>query len=65
MAKFNEEDRICHHRKGDPLSFPSYGLLLKYEGTRAVVRFEHSGKENGVESRDLLTEEEAEKAGVS
>jgi hypothetical protein len=62
MTNFKEGDRVFHIRSGDRFATKGYGRILWIEGTRASLRWEYSGKEGGVESRDLITEEKAWKA---
>lgn len=65
MEKINAGDRVYHFRKGDPIATEGYGMVLEIGGTRATLLWEHNGKSGGVESRDLITEDEAEIKGLT
>jgi hypothetical protein len=59
MTKFKVGDRVYHVRRGDRFAQEGFGRILWIEGTRAKLLWEHSGKDGGIESGDLITEEEA------
>jgi hypothetical protein len=59
MAKFKVGDRVYHIRQGDPFAQTGFGRVLEIGGTRATLLWEHNGKHGGVETRNLITEDEA------
>ena len=65
MAKFKVGDRVYHLRRGDPIAQEGFGRILWSEGTRAKVLWDHNGKEGGIESRDLISEDEAVNEGLT
>ena len=65
MAKFQVGDRVYCFRKNDPIAQEGYGRIQWIDGTRARLLWEHNGKEGGVESRDLFTEDEAINEGLT
>lgn len=64
MAQFKVGDRVYHNRKYDPIARTGFGRLLEIEGTRAVLLWEDDNKQGGVESRDLISEDDAEREGL-
>jgi len=61
MGGFKVGDRVYHIRRGDPIARRGYGRILEIEGTRARLVWQDDNKEGGVESRDLISEQQAEK----
>ena len=59
MTKSKVGDRVYDIRQ------ERFGRILWIEGTRAELLWEDNGKEGGVESRDLITEEEAVNEGLT
>lgn len=64
MARFKIGDRVYHIRRYDPTAPTGFGRVLEIEGTRAVLLWEDDGKRGGVESRDLISQDEAEREGL-
>ena len=64
MTNAKVGDRVYHIRIGDRVAQRGYGKILWIEGTRAKMLWEHNGKDGGVESRDLISEEEAANEGL-
>ncbi len=60
MGRFKVGDRVYHIRRGDPIVRSGYARILEIEGTRARLAWEDGNSVNGVESRDLISEQEAE-----
>ena len=65
MTNSKVGDRVYHFRRGDFFAGTGYGKITWIEGTRAKLLFEHTGKENGVEKRDLIAEDEASTRGLT
>jgi hypothetical protein len=64
MARFKVGDRVYHIRRGDPIARTGFGRVLEIEGARAVLLWEDDNKQGGVESRDLITKDDAEREGL-
>ncbi|MHB1937344.1 MAG: hypothetical protein ACYCOR_12255 [Acidobacteriaceae bacterium] len=60
MGRFKVGDRVYHIRRGDPIARSGYARILEIEGTRAELAWEDGNSVNKVESRDLISEQEAE-----
>ena len=65
MAEFNVGDRVYQIRRGDRFAQEGFGRILSIQGTRATLLWERNGKDGGVDSRDLITEEEAVNEGLT
>jgi hypothetical protein len=61
MGRFKAGDRVYHIRRGDPIARSGYVRILETEGIKARLVWEDDNKKGGVESRDLISEQEAEK----
>jgi hypothetical protein len=57
-------DRVYHYRFGH-LTTEGFCIILNIEGTRATVRWEHNGKQGGVETRGLISEDKAQELGLA
>jgi hypothetical protein len=63
MENIKAGDRVYHFRKGNPIATEGYGSVLEIGGARALLLWGHNGKQGSVERRDLLTDEQAARAG--
>jgi len=56
-------DRVYHLRKNDPIAVEGYCRILEIGPLKSLVLFEYNDKEGIVDTKDLITEGEAEKEG--
>ena len=64
MTRFKVGDRVYHIRRYNPTTRTGFGRVLEIEGTRATLLWEDNGKRAGVESRDLISQDEAFREGL-
>jgi hypothetical protein len=64
MSQFKIGDRVYHNRRRDPIARTGFGCVMEIEGTRAVLLWEDDNTQGGVESRDLISEDDAEREGL-
>ena len=61
---FKVGERVYHIRRGDPIAQAGFARVLEIGGTRAVLLWEDNSKTGGVESRDLISTDDAEREGL-
>jgi hypothetical protein len=64
MMNFESGDRVYHIRRGDPIARKGFARILEIGGTRAVLLWEDDNKTGGVESRALISADDAEREGL-
>jgi hypothetical protein len=65
MTKFKVGDRVYNIRRYDRSVKEGFGRIMWIEGTRAKLQWEDNGKDDGVECRDLISEDEAVNEGLT
>jgi hypothetical protein len=65
MEKFEVAERVYHRRKDDAVGYEGFGRILEIGPLKATLLWEDSEKEDVVDVRDLITEEQAGKEGRS
>lgn len=64
MERFKPGERVYHIRRGDPIARKGFARILEIGGTRAVLLWEDDNKTGGVESRDLISADDADQEGL-
>lgn len=61
---FKVGERVFHIRRGDHMAQTGFARVLEIGGTRAVMLWEDNNKIGGVESRALISADDAEREGL-